>query len=102
LAGLSASPLSPESSVEVAAAFLAGAFLAAAFFAGFSSSGWTSRTRPSRSALRRTRSACASSIVDEIALTGTPIETDKSRASLFVRPNSFASSETRIFFAAKG
>jgi hypothetical protein len=89
-------------STGFAAAFFAGAFFAAVFFAGFSSSGWTSRFKPSRSALRRTRSAWASSIVDEIALTGTPIETDRSRASLLVRPNSFASSDTRIFLAAKG
>jgi hypothetical protein len=76
--------------VFFAAAFLAGAFLATAFFAaafltgfsspsslffgaaffaafftGFGSSGCFSRTRPSRSALTRTRSACCSMIVDD-------------------------------------
>jgi hypothetical protein len=52
------------------AIFLATAFfLAAAFFAAFlgfsGSSGETSRIRPSRSALRRTRSACASMMLEE-------------------------------------
>jgi len=36
-----------------------------AFLAGAGSSGWTGRRRPSASALRRTRSACASSMEDE-------------------------------------
>jgi len=49
-----------------AAAFLAAdAFLAGAFFAGSGSSGCTARRRPSASALRRTRSAWASSMEDE-------------------------------------
>ena len=48
-----------------AAAFFAAAFLAGAFFAGAGSSGCTSRRSPSASALRRTRSACASSMEDE-------------------------------------
>jgi hypothetical protein len=82
---------STVSSVDVflAAAILAGAFLATAFFAafltgfsspssaffgaaffaafftGFGSSGCCSRTRPSRSAFARTRSACCSMIVDD-------------------------------------
>ena len=79
----------------VAAAFLAGvAFLVdlAAFLAGAGSSGWTGRRNPSASALRRTRSACASSIEDEWLLTPIPRERASSRPSLFVRPSSWASS----------
>jgi hypothetical protein len=70
------------------AAFLAGAFLAAFF----GSSGWTSRLRPSRSALRRTRSPWASSMPDEWLLTPMPSESHRSRHSLFVSPSSLASS----------
>jgi hypothetical protein len=49
------------------AAFLAAAFFAGAFFAGafFGSSGCSSRRMPSWSAFRRTRSACASWMLDE-------------------------------------
>ncbi len=69
---------------------------AAAFFvgrrAGLGSSGWTSRLRPSRSALRRTRSAWASSMLEEWLFTPIPKETARSSASLFVRPSSLASS----------
>ena len=71
------------------AAFLAGAFLAAAFLAGAAgSSGCTGRRRPSRSALRRARSACASSMDDEWLLTPIPRDKQRSRASLLVRPSS--------------
>jgi len=77
---------------------LAGAFAALAGFAG--SSGWTSRMRPSRSALRRTRSACASSMLEECVFTPIPSDTQRSSVSLFVIPSSLASSCTR-FFAAK-
>jgi hypothetical protein len=89
-------------SAEGASTFLTAAFLAAVFFAGFSSSGWTSRFSPSRSALRRTRSACASSIEDDTLRTSIPIVFDKSSASLFVSPSSLASSAIRIFLTAKG
>ena len=89
-------------SAGAAAAFFAAAFFAGAFFAGFSSSGWASRFRPSRSALRRTRSACASSIEDDTLRTSMPISFDRSSASLFVIPSSLASSAIRIFFTAKG
>ena len=89
-------------SAGAASAFFAAAFFAAAFFAGFSSSGWASRLRPSRSALRRTRSACASSIEDDTLRTSMPISFDRSSASLFVIPSSLASSAIRIFFTAKG
>ena len=77
-----------------AAAFLAGAFLTAlvALAAGAGSSGETSRRSPSASALRRTRSAWASSIDDEWLLTPIPNETERSRASLLVRPSSRANS----------
>jgi hypothetical protein len=61
-AGFSASSVP---SFVLAAAFFAGVFFAAAFFSGFGSSGCSSRMRPSRSARRRTRSACASMIDDE-------------------------------------
>ena len=93
--GLSAS--SPPSAV-FAAAFFAGAFFAAAFFSGFGSSGCSSRTRPSRSARRRTRSACASMIDDEWLFTSMPMTRQRSTASLLVRPSSLASSWTRMFF----
>lgn len=95
LTGLSAPP--PESSASVAA-FLTGAFFAAAFFSGFDSSGCSSRTRPSRSARRRTRSACASMIDDEWLFTSIPMTRQRSTASLLVRPSSLASSWTRMFF----
>ena len=64
----------------------------AAFFAGAGSSGWTGRRRPSASALRRTRSACASSMEDEWLLTPIPRERASSSPSLLVRPSSLASS----------
>src|SRR5262245_8550379 len=51
---------------------------------------------PSRSALRRTRSACASSIPEECVFTPIPSEMHRSSASLFVMPSSLASSCTRI------
>ncbi len=57
-----------------------------------SSSGWTSRRSPSRSALRRTRSACWSSRLEEWLLTPIPREVQRSRASLLVSPSSRASS----------
>jgi hypothetical protein len=77
--------------------------LAAAFFAGFfsglGSSGCCSRMRPSRSALRRTRSAWASSMLEECVFTAMPRLTHRSRVSLLVRPSSLPSSWTRIFAA---
>ena len=94
-AGASPSPDSPS-------AFLAAAFLAGAFFAGFSSAGCTSRTNPSLTALRRTRSACASSMEEDTFLTSMPISLERSSVSLFVQPSSFASSAIRIFLIAKG
>ncbi len=79
----------------VAAAFFAGAdslVVLAAFLAEAGSSGWTGRRKPSASALRRTRSACASSMEDEWLLTPIPRERASSSPSLFVRPSSLASS----------
>jgi hypothetical protein len=66
-------------------------------FASFGSSGWCSRISPSRAALRRTRSAWASSMLDEWLLTPIPSARERSSASLFVRPSSRASSYNRIF-----
>ena len=96
------SPSASSASAFGAAAFLAAVFFAAVFFAGFSSSGCASRFSPSRSAFRRTRSACASSIEEETLRTSMPIDFERSRASLFVRPSSLASSAIRIFLAGKG
>src|SRR5258706_11992456 len=79
---------------------------AAAFLVGFltlaGSSGWCSRTSPSRSAPRRTRSACASSMLEEWLFTPMPSARQRSRASLLVSPSSFASSCSRIFPATLG
>ena len=80
------------SSADVgAAAFLAAAFFAV-FLTGSGSSGCWSRRRPSASALRRTRSACASSMLDEWLFTPMPSAMQRSRHSLFVSPSSRASS----------
>ena len=75
--------------------------LAGAAFLVVGSSGWTSRRRPSLSALRRTRSACASSMDDDALLTPMPRVWERSSSSLLVMPSSRASSCTRIFFVAK-
>jgi hypothetical protein len=48
--------------------------------------------------LRRTRSAWASSMLEEWVLTPIPSASDKSSVSWFVIPSSLASSCTRIFF----
>ena len=70
------------------------AFLGAAgaFFFLAGSSGWTSRLRPSRSAFRRTRSAWASSMLEEWLFTPIPSAAHRSSVSLFVSPSSRASS----------
>jgi hypothetical protein len=60
--------------------------------AGAGASGWTSRRSPSASALRRTRSAWASSMEDEWLLTPMPRERASSSPSLLLRPSSLASS----------
>jgi len=56
------------------------------------SSGVTSRRRPSASAFRRTRSACASSMEDEWLFTPIPRDRARSSPSLLLRPSSLASS----------
>ncbi len=78
---------------------VADAFLAAPFLTGLGSSGCWSRVSPSRSALRRTRSACASMMLDEWLLTPMPSASHRSRVSLLVIPSSLASSYTRSFAA---
>ncbi len=72
----------------------------AAFFSG--SGGCSSRTRPSRSALRRTRSAWASTTLEECDLTPIPSDSQRSSVSLLVSPSSRASSYTRMFPAKSG
>ena len=87
-----ASPSAAPSSPSLGAADWAALVALAAFLAGAGSSGWTGRRRPSASALRRTRSACASSMEDEWLLTPIPRERASSSPSLLVRPSSLASS----------
>ena len=85
-------PVPPSSAPAVGPADFAALVALAAFFAGAGSSGWTGRRNPSASALRRTRSACASSMEDEWLLTPIPRERASSSPSLLVRPSSLASS----------
>ncbi len=73
-------------------------FLAARFVA-LCSSGCSGRVRPSRSARRRRRSACASMMVEDWLFASTPIAPVSASISVFVIPSSFASSCTRMFFA---
>jgi hypothetical protein len=86
-----------------AAAFVAlGAFVAFAALAALAaSSGCTSRRKPSASARRRIRSAWASSIDAEGLDAPMPSFWASVSSSLLVRPSSFESSCTRIFFWAK-
>lgn len=88
-------------SAATSSGFVAAVFLAADFLAGLGSSGCCSRISPSRSARRRTRSACASMIDEECVLTPIPRSKHRSRHSLLVSPSSLASSWTRSF-AARG
>ncbi len=74
---------------------------ASSALAGSGSSTIGSRRRPSRSALRRARSAWASSIEEEAVFTPIPSEEHRSSVSELVRPSSRASSCTRTFFCAK-
>jgi hypothetical protein len=85
------------------AAFVAaGAFVALAALAALAaSSGCTSRRSPSASARRRMRSAWASSIDAEGLDAPMPSVWASVSSSLLVRPSSFESSCTRIFFWAK-
>jgi len=82
--------------VEAAPAGSAAFFFPAAFFGGSGSSGCTSRLSPSRSAFLRTRSACASSMLEEWLLTPMPSASQRSSVSLLVSPSSRASSYTLI------
>jgi hypothetical protein len=82
--------LAPPAADGVACAGADAAFAGALLAAG--SSGWTGRRNPSASALRRTRSACASSMEDEWLLTPIPRDKASSKPSLLVRPSSLASS----------
>ena len=85
-------PAPPSSVPSAGPADFAALVALAAFFAGAGSSGWTGRRNPSASALRRTRSACASSMEDEWLLTPIPRERARSSPSLLLRPSSLASS----------
>ena len=87
-----ASPPALSSPPPTGAADLAALVALPAFLAGAGSSGWTGRRRPSASALRRTRSAWASSMEEEWLLTPIPRERASSSPSLLVRPSSLASS----------
>jgi hypothetical protein len=79
-------------SAPLGAGALAALAARAGFSAGAGSSGETGRRRPSASALRRTRSAWASSIDEEWLFTPMPSDRARSSASLFVSPSSLASS----------
>jgi len=90
------------SSATEAAGALAGAddaLVALAALVG--SSGCTTRRSPSASARRRMRSACASSMDAEGLDAPMPNFCASPSNSLLVRPSSFESSCTRIFFSAK-
>jgi hypothetical protein len=83
-------------SFSSAPASLSAAFLAAFF--GFST---TSRFRPFSSAWRRTRSACASTMLDDGDDAPMPIELQRSTTSFEVMPSSLASVETRTLLPLK-
>ena len=92
-AGAGASSATGTGSGDGASATAGAGSGAAAFFAVFlGSSGWTSRLSPSRSALRRTRSAWASSMLDEWLLTPIPSALHRSSVSLLESPSSRANS----------
>ena len=89
---------SVESELDAALAVV-DAFFAAPFLASLASSGCADRVRPSRSARRRSRSACASMTAEDWLLASTPIAPHSASNSGFVIPSSLASSCTRRFFA---
>ena len=95
-AGAGAEPGAGASDAPAGAGLVA-PFLVAAFFTGLGSSGDVARTSPSRSALRRTRSAWGSTTLDEWLFTPMPSASQRSRHSLLVSPSSRASSYTRMF-----
>ena len=86
-------------SALVATLAVVDAFFAAPFLASLTSSGCADRVRPSRSARRRSRSACASMTAEDWLLASTPIAPHSASNSGFVIPSSLASSCTRRFFA---
>ena len=104
-AGFSLAPSLGAGSTTASVAFVAFvalvAFVAFVAFTAFGSSGTTSRRRPSASALRRMRSACASSIEAEGLVAPIPSFWARPSNSLLVSPSSLESSCTRIFFCAK-
>lgn len=75
---------------------VASAFSASVFFARLGFSGAGSRFRPCSSAWRRTRSACASTIVDDADVTPIPMRLQRSTTSFDAMPSSLASAETRM------
>lgn len=72
------------------------AFSVSVFFARLGFSGAGSRFRPCSSAWRRTRSAWASTIVDDADVTPTPMRLQRSTTSFDAMPSSLASAETRM------
>ncbi len=97
-AGVSPSPVDLAALLALADATLGRSWVSAAAreevatLAGAGSSVATGRLRPSASAFRRTRSACASSMDDEWLFTPMPSASARSSASLLLRPSSRASS----------
>jgi hypothetical protein len=75
---------------------VASAFSVSVFFARLGFSGAGSRFRPRSSAWRRTRSAWASTIVDDADVTPTPMRLQRSTTSFDAMPSSLASAETRM------
>ena len=75
---------------------VASAFSLSDFFARLGFSGAGSRFRPCSSAWRRTRSAWASTIVDDADVTPTPMRLQRSTTSFDAMPSSLASAETRM------
>jgi hypothetical protein len=90
--GARASPLVERAGAEDEMVLPVDLFSGAGSGGGGGSSAVTTRRRPSASALRRTRSACASSMEDEWLFTPMPRDRARSRPSLLVRPSSLASS----------
>ena len=90
--GTDAAGASAGAAALLAVPLAAGALLAAAFAAAGGSSGAEGRRSPAASALRRTRSAWASSMDEEWLLTPIPSDRQRSSASLLVSPSSRPSS----------
>ena len=82
--------------VFFAAGFGVSPVASAAFLVRFGLSGVGSFFKPCSSAWRRTRSACASTIVDDGEVTPTPMRLQRSTTSFDAMPSSLASAETRM------